>query len=72
MDKTYTDKIIHQYISKLSKVEDSSSEYRIICEYLGEVLAGKYHIDVATFVRSSNHFTLFYKINSTGSIEIRS
>ena len=72
MDKTYTDKIIHKYISKLSKAVDPSSEYRIICEYLGEVLAGKYHIDVATFVRSSNHFTLFYKINSTGSIERRS
>jgi len=71
MDKTYTDKIIHQYISKLSKVEDPDLEYRIICAGLANVYTGNWHIDIDTFIRSSNHFTMFYHIDSNNTIARR-
>jgi hypothetical protein len=68
MDKTYTDKIINQYISKLSKTEEPDLEYRIICAGLANVYTGNWHIDVDIFRRSSNHFSLFYKIDSNYTI----
>jgi hypothetical protein len=72
MDKTYTDKIIHQYISKLSKEEDSNSEYRIICAGMSNVIQGKWRIDINILRRASNHVSLFYYIDCNYTITRRS
>ena len=57
------DKTIRKYLTRLSKADDPTSEYKVISDGLTNVLSSAWHIDLVIFARTSNHFTVFYKIN---------
>ena len=71
METSYQDKVINRYIKSVCRQSDPSAEYNIICAGISQVNSGTWHVEFDVFRRSSNKFTLFYKITTQGDIIAR-